>query len=73
MISMQDATATDTATDVTAAADRTIGVTVDVKACLAAAGAPTADVGTLLTVMAMGAEQPGGANITGMDVEVRLP
>ncbi len=73
-ITMADTVTTDTPTDASRAAERTIGFTVDVKACLAAAGAPTGSgIGTLVGLIAMGAEQPGGANTTGADFEVRLP
>lgn len=71
---MRDASSTDTATNAADASSRTIGFTVDVKACLAAAGAPTdSGVGTLLSIGAKGEDFPGGANATGMDMEVRLP
>lgn len=69
-----DSSALDVATDVALKDSRVIGFTVDVKSCLAAGGFPTASgTKTRITLLAQGASLPGGANETGMDVEVALP
>lgn len=73
-VQFTDTSALDVATDVAQKDSRVIGFTVDVRACLAAGGYPTANgTKTRITLLAQGASLPGGANETGMSLEVALP
>ncbi|MCX6385294.1 MAG: hypothetical protein NTV40_01435 [Solirubrobacterales bacterium] len=73
-VQFTDSSALDVATDAAQMGSRVIGFTVDVKSCLAAAGFPTSSgTGTRIALLAQGAALPGGANETGMDLEVALP
>ena len=73
-VQFTDSSALDVATDVAQKDSRVLGFTVDVRACLAAGGYPTANgTKTRITLLAQGAALPGGANETGMSLEVALP
>ena len=73
-VQFTDVSALDVATDVAQKDSRVIGFTVDVRGCLAAGGYPTVSgTKTRITLLAQGASLPGGANETGMTLEVALP
>ena len=73
-VQFADSSPLDVATDFALRDARLIGFTVDVRSCLAAGGYPVVSgTKTRITMLAQGAAFPGGANETGMDVEVALP
>ena len=73
-VQFTDSSPLDVATDVAQKDSRVLGFTVDVGACLAAGGYPTVSgTKTRITLLAQGAALPGGANETGMSLDVALP
>ena len=69
-----DSQTADQVTNTANASTRTIGFTIDVEKCLSDAGVGYGPGwGTMVSLIAEGAQLPGGANSTGFDFEVAIP